>query len=206
MNEVLEFLRSHPGWWGLLIIYAAAALEYLVPPLPADSVVLAGALLVVAGAQPFSTVFVVAVAGGATGALIHYGLGRWCTRPDGTLKGQRLFDRILGPGALPRFFEVFRKYGMWVIALNRAFPGVRAVTFFAAGAARLPLLRVMLAGSVANLGWTALILTVGVEVGGSWEKIEAAFAVYQKGVYAVAVSGAVVYGLYRWWKRRRAAG
>lgn len=206
MEEVLEFLRSHPGWWGLAIIYAAAALEYLVPPLPADSVVLAGSLLVVAGAQPFATVFLVAVAGGATGALIHYGLGRWCSRPDGTLRGQRIFDRLLGPAALPKFFEVFRKYGMWVIALNRAFPGVRAVTFFAAGAARLPLWSVMLAGLVANLGWTALILTLGVQVGGSWEKIEEVFAVYQKGLYAVAVSGAVVYGLYRWWKRKRASG
>ena len=204
MEQVLDFIRSHPGEWGLLIIFVAAALEYLIPPLPADTVVLAGALLVLAGAHSFERVAVAAICGGVLGALGHYALGRACSQPNGALKGQRHFDRLLGEGSIERFFAAFRKYGLWVIALNRAFPGVRAVTFVAAGAARLPLVPVMLAGLVSNVAWTLAILTLGLAVGESWEKIEAAFLVYKRVVYGGAVTLAAAYFLYRYVRRRRA--
>ena len=205
MEHLLDLVRDYAGPWALAAIFLGAALEYMLPPLPADSVVLAGSLLVVSGQQTFLTVLAVAVAGGMTGALSHYLLGRALLHPDGKMRGQRWVERVAGAGSLERFFELFRRRGMWVVVFNRALPGVRAVTFLAAGAARLPVGRTMIAGLVSHVAWIAAILWLGISIGGSWEKIEAAFHVYQKGVYAVAGVGLVAYVGYRLWRRRQRA-
>lgn len=200
MDSLLALVRDNAGPWALFGVFAGAALEYLVPPLPADSVVLAGALLVVSGAYGFEMVFAVAVFGGMLGAAAHYLIGRRFA--EGGLKGSRV-ERLTGEGSVERFFEAFRSYGVWVIVFNRALPGVRAVTFLAAGAARLPFARTMLAGLLSHAAWILLILGVGVRVGHSWEKIQATFDVYQRVVYAVAGAGALAYVGYRLVRRRR---
>ena len=205
MEEILQFVRDNPGGWGLFLVYAAAGLEYLVPPLPADSVVLAGSLLVVAGVQPAWLVFACAVAGGFTGASIHFALGRWLVREDGSVRGRRWVDRMLGEGSLERFFEKLRRYGLWVIAFNRALPGVRAGTFFAAGAASMRFVPVMLAGLVSNVLWTALILGIGISVGDNWEEIERLFGVYKRGLYVVGGVATCLWLLHRYRKKKNAS-
>lgn len=202
METLLELVRENHGAWTLVAVFVAAALEYMVPPLPADSVVLASALLVVAGVHPFWLVALVAIGGGATGALTHYGLGRLLSKRDGTVKGQQAIERFLGEGSIERFLLTFRNWGMWAIVVNRALPGIRAVTFFAAGVARLPLGMTMAAGLVSNVAWTTAILGLGVGVGESAEKIEAGFVVYKKVVYSVGGALAVVLILAWWWRKR----
>lgn len=183
---MLDFVRENHGAWTLVVLFLAAALEYMIPPLPADSVVLAGSLLVLAGAWPLPVVAAVAIAGGMVGALSHYQLGR-VLGGHGKLRGGRLVERLTGKGTIERFFVAFRRWGVWVIAVNRFFPGIRSVTFIAAGAARLPLGATMALGFVSSVMWTAALLALGLSVGGNWEKIEAVFAVYSK----VAVLGSV---------------
>ena len=205
MESVVEFIQMHPGWWGLAAVFGGAFLEYLLPPLPADTVVLAGALLVLAGVQTVWTVGFAAVAGGFLGCAAGYGLGRTLARPDGTLRGEQWMARIFGRGSVPRFVERFQRHGYWLILVNRAFPAVRSITFVAAGATQLNFGRTMLAGLVSHVAWVALILGVGVGVGGRWEKIREAFAVYQTAVYGVAVGAALLAGLI-WWIRRKRGG
>lgn len=205
MEELLHFVRDNHGPWTLFAVFAAAALEYLIPPLPADSVLLASSLLIIAGTQPFPLVAAVAIAGGATGAATHYGLGRLLSHPDGTFRGERWADLVFGKGRVDRFMAVFRRRGMWAIAVNRALPGVRAVTFFAAGVARLPLGKTMLFGLVSNIAWTLFILGLGTAVGGSAEKIEDAFSVYKTVIYSLGATAVVALVVIWWWRKRRAA-
>lgn len=202
MDVLLDLVRQ-AGPWALLAVFAGAALEYMLPPLPADTVVLAGALLVIADQHHFVTVYLVAVAGGMSGAALHYAIGRRLSTPEGSLRGRDKVERITGKGSIQKFFAAFRKHGMWVIVFNRAMPGVRAVTFLAAGAARLSFGWTMLAGLASHAAWIGLILTVGVSVGESWEKIQAVFDVYQKAVYAVAGVVVLAYVGYRLVRRRR---
>ena len=111
METALEIIREHSGVSALLVLFAAAMLEYMLPPVPGDSIVLAGSLLVVAGAWPFWIVLAVAVAGGFAGSVVHYLLGR--------LGGERVhlwMRRLAGEQAHDRFAQAFQKYGLWVIA------------------------------------------------------------------------------------------
>ncbi|MCB9653115.1 MAG: VTT domain-containing protein [Deltaproteobacteria bacterium] len=203
MPEVLAFVRENHGVWSLVAVFVAALLEYLVPPLPADSAVLASSLLIVAGVYPFETVYLVAVVGGVAGALIHFLLGRGVARYSGGRVGRWLGRRVGNQGLFERFMTAFRRHGMWVMALNRAMPGIRGICFIAAGAVGLPALRTMAFGLISNLAWTFLILLAGVSVGGQWSKIEAAFGVYRNAVYVVVASALLSYFILRFVRARR---
>jgi len=71
------------------------------------------------------------------GDLVAYGLGR----RFGLGLGQRLalFRRILTPPRLVRVQDWFTRYGSFAVFLGRQVAGVRFVTFFTAGAMRMPL-------------------------------------------------------------------
>lgn len=192
----------------MVVVFLAAALEYMVPPLPADSVLLASSLLVIAHAWSLPTVLAVAVAGGFVGSTLHYAIGRALAVEGGGMRGQRVVEKLTGKGSIERFFERFRRYGSWLILFNRMFPGIRGATFLAAGAARLPPVKTLLLGLLSNIAWTLTILLLGVTVGGSWEKIEATFRVYSRtlGLVVLGVGGGIwlVRALLR--RRRRAEG
>ncbi len=189
MDALLELVRESPGWPALMAILFGAALEYLFPPFPGDTVVLAGSLLVLAGQYSFFSVFLVASVGGLAGAGLHYYLGTLLRR-----RGMpRWAERFLGQGSLERAFATFERWGLWVIAFNRALPGVRAVVFLAAGSARLPLVPTFLLGLGSNLAWTFGLLSLGTWVGGSWEKILEAYDVYGVVFYWVAGAFLVAY-------------
>lgn len=204
MEEILEVIRTSPPALGLAIVFAAAAGEYLLPPLPADSVLLAGALLVVAGQQPFVVVWGAAVLGGVAGMWIHHVLGTALRRPDGSLRGSRYVDRWFGRGSIARFQGLVRRYGPAVLLINRALPGIRGVAFLAVGAAGVPRLKSLLLGAVSQAGWSLGVLALGVWIGDHWEKIESAFRVYQRTVYAVGLVLALAAVMVLIWKRRNA--
>lgn len=200
LEQVLEYIRESSGLGALAILFAAAALEYMLPFVPGDSIVLAGSLLVVAGRWPFATVYVVAVAGGFLGSITHYVLGRNLVGPDGQMRGVRQIERVIGAGSMDRFFGAFQRHGLWVIALNRAVPGVRAACFIAAGAARISPVRALGAGLVSNLVWSAGLLLLGVSIGSNVDNIKEALGVYQ---WVAAVLVIVVVGAILLVRRRR---
>ena len=206
MASVLDFIRENGGVGALAVLFTAAMLEVLLPPIPGDSIVLGGSLLVVAGAWSFPVVLSTAVAGGFVGSILHYQLGRALIGPDGSLRGGRFVERLGGSGALDRFFALFRRWGLWVIVANRALPGVRGVVFLAAGAARLSPWKTWAAGLVSNLAWSTGLLTLGVSVGGNWAKITEAFGVFQTWALALVVVLITVGLVARWWIRRRRQG
>lgn len=203
MEAALQFIRENPGGWSLALLGAAAALEYLLPPFPADLLIVGGALLVVAGQWSFGAVLGVVVLGGFLGSVLTYGLGRLLVDERGSLRGGRTIERLTGKGSLDRFFEAFRKHGGWVIAINRALPGIRAATFLAAGAAGLPVLRTLLLGLLSNVLWSSLLLGTGVLLGDNWEKIDRVLGVYQ--VLGFGILALIVVAVLRLRRRRSRA-
>lgn len=199
MQEWLSFLSESPPWWGLLLVFSAAALEYVFPPAPADVMVLAGALLVVGGALSFAAVLSAAVLGGLAGACVQYQLGRWWS------------PKLQRGGALPRwargvdrFSAAFRRFGYLALLLNRAFPGVRSITFLAAGLAQMPFLPVLAVGLVSHAIWVGALLGVGVSVGRlDWENILAAFFVYRDAVFWTGGLGLALFLTLMLWSRSR---
>jgi len=203
MDEILAYLRESSGPGVLLVLFAAAALEYMLPFVPGDSIVLGGSLLVVSGAWSFPIVYATAVAGGFVGSVTHYVIGRYLVGPDGSIRASQRIERFLGKGSLEKFFAAFRKYGLWVIAINRGIPGIRSACFIAAGAARISPVRALGAGLVSNLLWSAGLLLMGVSIGGNWEKIQEAFGVYKWVAFGIAACLVITVLIVRRIKKRK---
>lgn len=203
MPELLEWVRVQPVLVGLAFVFASSAAEYVFPPLPADAMVLSGALLVVSGAAAFGLVYSVAVAGGILGASAQYLLGRALARA-GKLD-RPWVARVFGRGALERFRTQMDRYGVRLILFNRIFPGVRGVTFLAAGAAELPLFPTFVAGVASHVVWMGFVLGLGVTIAESAEKILATFYVQQTYLFAFGGSALLLFAAVKVWQRQRRA-
>jgi membrane-associated protein len=55
----------------------------------------------------------------------------------------------------------YARWGEWFLLANRFLPGIRAFLFVGAGAARLPVGKVLLWGGISAAAWNALLLVVG---------------------------------------------
>lgn len=193
--ELLEgFAQSCNNPWGLLILCASAALEYVFPPFPGDTVTLFGAIL--AGAHGWSPVWILTAvtAGSMLGAAADYWVG-------GRLHAWRGGKDGRADMAIARVLEGFRRWGVWWIALNRFLPGIRAFFFVAAGMCHLPFFAVMGLALLSALAWNVLILAVGLHVGSSFPRLRALAGDYQAAVWCVIGVGALA--VFAVWVIRR---
>jgi membrane protein DedA with SNARE-associated domain len=179
---LLEWLASHEGPLAYLVLGLAAALEYVVPPLPGDTITLFG--IVLGGRAGYSPwlVYLAIDVGAVAGGLVAYALGR-AIDPDAPprwLAGRRT------RAALAEVRSRFAKHGATYLALNRFVPALRAFFFVGAGLARIPVSRVALWGAVSASLWNALLFGVGWAVGGSWQRLAGLASTYAWLAFGVA--------------------
>jgi membrane protein DedA with SNARE-associated domain len=184
MVQWLDAWISQVGPVAYLVLGLAATLEYIFPPFPGDTVMLLGGIYAVRGQKHWLPVFLVLTLGSVLGAAIDYWVGtklyKWLEhRPDdkpflGFTKAQ-----------LHAAEAKMRKRGTVLVLLNRFLPGVRGVIFFAAGAAQMPVRRALGLGAVSAAAFNALVLAVGIAVGGNAERLESLLAQYSRGVYGL---------------------
>lgn len=199
---MLETLDSWIVAVGPLAFFAlglAALLEYVFPPFPGDTILLLGGIYAVRGDKPWYLVLLVITCGSVIGAALNYWVG---------MKLAGRFEHRKKPlfGLThTRFHNLqarMRRRGTLLLLANRFMPGVRGVIFLAAGAAMIPLPRVLGLGAVSALAWNMLVLGAGIAVGGNAERLEDWLTRYQTaavGLFVVAALAAAV----RWWMRRK---
>ena len=206
LEEILEFLKQNAGIESLAFVFAASASEYVVPPLPADTVIVLSSLLVVAHSWSFGTVYSTVVAGGVLGSILQYFIGYALARKQRTDEPPPLVLRWMGAGRIQEFADLFRKYGYWLILFNRFMPGLRAAVFLACGTVRLNPRRVILLGLVSNLVWSALLLRLGLLLGENFEKIQSALSVYRYVAIAIMIALIGVFAYRKRGQRRHQPG
>jgi membrane protein DedA with SNARE-associated domain len=198
MQEWIDYLRVEAGWESLGLTFLASAMEYLVPPLPADTVVVASALLVLSGAWPFPAVYLCVIGGGLFGAWFQYSLGRCLADGTGGFRGQKMITRVFAHQGGPELAAAFRKHGFRLIAFNRFLPGLRAGVFLMAGALRLDFKRVMLLGLLSSMLWSGLLLGLGLVLGDNFENIYTFLSVYRYSVGGIMIAFIGVFAYRRW--------
>ena len=201
MVEFLDNLISHIGLLGLLVLGLAAAVEYVVPPFPGDTITLLGGVYAVRGEHPWPLVFLVVVAGSVVGALINYQVGRWLVGRFERKPGDVFFG--ISHARLEAVQSQMRHKGPWLLLANRFIPGVRGLIFVAAGAAHMPRSNALILGALSAMAHTGLVLALGAAVGGNLERLAALVTRYQYAVVGLVVVG-VLGVLVRMLARRRA--
>jgi membrane protein DedA with SNARE-associated domain len=179
MVELLDTWISHVGPVAYLVLLVAAALEYVVPPFPGDTVVLMGGIYAVRGDKPWWLVFAAVTIGSVIGAAINFQIGRWIDARVERRLGQKTVFGI----SLERLHAVeakMRQRGAVLILLNRFIPGIRGLFFVAAGMSHMRRRQVLSLGAVSAMLHTAVMLALGIALGGNMERLEALMNQYQR--------------------------
>jgi membrane protein DedA with SNARE-associated domain len=140
------------------ILFLGSLVEYVFPPFPGDTLVVLGAWYAVNGAISWPVAFVATTSGAVLGAWIDYRVGVALGAALERGAARR------GPITLEHVRKVeagYARYGEWFLLANRFLPGIRAFLFVGAGAARLPVRKVLLWGGISAAAWNALLLLAG---------------------------------------------
>ena len=201
MDRALSLLTDLPPLLAYGLLAAGAAVENILPVIPADTFIVAGGF--VAGLGTVHPVGVFGVVWGANvgGAIGVYAAGRrygpafFQTGPGRRLAGERRMEKLQA---------FYRRWGVIAIFLGRFLPGFRAVVPVFAGVARLGPGRAVPPIVVASAIWYGALVRIGY-LGG--DNVEAVAAVLERANRGLLIaSGALAAGFaVMWWRARRAA-
>ena len=199
LQQLLDWIAGLPtvALYGALAL--AAAVENVFPPFPADTVVAFGSFAAARGKGSALGSFAATWAGNVAGALLMYALGR--RYGSAMLRGRLL---RAGPDAERKLHDMYRRHGLWALALSRFIPGVRAIVPPFAGALRLSPVRALAAMAVASAIWYGAITLLAYRVGSSWEALRDTVARAGLGA-AIGATAIALVGLAFWFVRRRRA-
>lgn len=206
LDMMFQYLSGQTVWWGMVVLASAATVEYLVPPFPGDTVILAGAILIPQAGWPVSAVFGAVLAGTAVGITVDWRVGVWLANSADrdTWLHKWLADDRVAP-KLEKLDRQFEKWGSIYISLNRFIPAFRALFFLAAGHSGLKLWKVLLFGSLSAAIYNAALLGLGYAVGYKLDRIAAIVDTYSRWFW-VALGVLIVAWLakktYEWYASR----
>lgn len=195
---IIDALREWPAWVVYCLLFAGAFIEYLVPPVPGDMFVVAGAVLVSSFDWHFIPVLGVVTAGAVLGAWVDFLIGRWLVRTGrlGTFgeRGQRAISGIV---------DQMKRHGPAYLAVNRFLPGIRAFFFVAAGIAGLTTGQVILWSALSAVAWNSLLVGVGYALGANLEAIETFLVRYSIIAWSVVSLVIVFFVVRAFWRKRK---
>jgi membrane protein DedA with SNARE-associated domain len=198
----LAVLLGRTGPAAPLLLFLASLIEYVFPPFPGDLLVVFGAWYAAQGIVSWPIAYAAVTAGAVLGAALDYSFGRWLgPRLDASAsrRGRRTADR------LARFEAAYRRWGAALLLANRFFPGVRAFIFVGAGAARLPLGRVLVLGGISAALWNGLLLLAGKALVSSADELVELFRRYNRMAWIPVAVLAVGWAALQVWRRARDA-
>ncbi|NOY94095.1 MAG: DedA family protein [Deltaproteobacteria bacterium] len=191
LDELTRLLEAGEGPLVYLVLGLAAATEYVLPPMPGDSVSLLGIFLAATAGYSAWLVLGSLTLGSIVGSLLAWGFGRWL---DGRRERWPRFMRHerVAP-SIARVQASFERHGPAYLAVNRFLPGLRAFFFVAAGLSGMRPLPVAFWGGVSALVWNSLLLGLGYLVGRNFALLERIVHGYGWGALVAALIAALVY-------------
>ena len=167
LDEFLHTLEHGPQYWAYALVVAAAAIEYVFPPVPGDTVALFAVALAVRSQLSWVFVYLSMTLGALLGGLAAWGLGLWLANHEESWP-----SFLRSPGATRALDAVRRGYdrhGAMYLVANRFLPALRAFFFVGAGMSRMKAGPVIVFGGISAAIWNALLMGIGYAVGSNWD-------------------------------------
>lgn len=200
IESLVDFLSSLPPVGIVVFSFFIAYLENIFPPSPSDILIVFCGTLVGIGTVDFASVAIASTLGGCAGFCTMYILGR---KFGDTITTSPKFS-FLPISALNKAEEWFRKYGNWVIVVNRFLSGTRAVISLFAGISKLNFTRTLILSAISALVWNSLLITGGLLLGERWRVINDYLAMYSQFITPTLVLIALFFigkYYYKKWKK-----
>jgi membrane protein DedA with SNARE-associated domain len=193
---LIELIGSENNLAGLAIIAASAAIEYLVPPFPGDTITLFAAVLITGYGWSFAAVFGSVMAGSLAGSMAAFYLGGW-------LRSRRAREPAPDQDTmLVRLVTKFQRHGPAYLVLNRFLPGVRALFFVAAGMAGMRPAAVAFHSALSAALWNLSLIAIGSAAGANFDTLLGWVRRYTS-IMWVVISAVVLLWTARYVIRRR---
>jgi len=181
-----------------LLLALGAALENIVPAVPADTFVALGGLLSEVGTLDARTVFAVTWLANVGSALIMYRVGY--------THGRTFFERgwgrrLLAPHQMARMAVFYARWGLPAIFLTRFLPGLRAVVPVFAGVTHRKFLPVAIPLAAASAVWYGGLVYLGAWAGRNLGLLTALLGRLNSALGTVAAVLVVLVTLW-WWRTR----
>lgn len=198
MGSLLRELAGLPPLLIYLIIGGGAAVENVVPPVPADTFVLIGAFLAAAGRADPWMVFLVTWLANVASAMVVYAVAR---RFGEGFFATRIGHMLLNPRQLEQIGGFYRRFGLVAIFFSRFLPAFRAMVPVFAGVTSVPVVRVLPPLAIASGLWYGTLVYLGAFAGRNWHAILAFFD--RASLVLLIVAGVLTAAFAWWWIRSR---
>lgn len=196
--EVLGWLMSLPAAIIYLILGIGAATENIIPPIPADTFVLAGAVLAARGTADPWVVFLVTWLPNVVSAVGIYFLAR---RYGVGFFRMPVARWLLREHQLQQMSDFYGRWGVPAIFISRFLPAWRALVPVFAGVSRMSPWRVIPPVVIASGLWYGLLVYLGAFAG---RNLEAIIEIFQDlSSVLLWVAAALLIGAVVWWWRTR---
>jgi membrane protein DedA with SNARE-associated domain/uncharacterized tellurite resistance protein B-like protein len=177
-----------------------AAVENIVPPVPADAAVLLGAFLSHRGLTSPIVVFLVVWVCNVTGALgVYLVARRYGRRFFASPRGRKLVT----PEAIAVIEREYLRFGLLGIFFARFLPGIRAVVPPFAGIVHLSFGRVALPIVAHSAIWYGGVTLAGTFLGAEWSRLSALLGRVNRTLGFIALAAAVLWAVVAYLRTRR---
>lgn len=198
MRDFLEWMLGIPPGLTYPFLAVGAALENVVPAVPADTFVALGGLLAALGSLDARWVFVVTWLANVASALVMYRVGY--------THGRSFFEhgwgrRLLAPHQMERMEFFYARWGLLAIFLTRFLPGLRAVVPVFAGVTHHGFVPVAVPLAVASAIWYGGLVWLGVVAGRNLSLLAELLGRVSNVLTIIAVVLVAAVGIW-WWRTR----
>ncbi len=183
MEDFIYSLANLSDVWIYTAIFFIAYIENIFPPSPSDMVVVFGGSLAGMGKIDFIGAVGAATLGSTCGFITMFSIGHWF--------GVRILESgrlsFIPKESVDKVDGWFRKYGYWIIIINRFLAGTRAVVSFFAGMSHMRLLQTTILCFLSALVWNLILVSAGNYLGQNWQKIGVYLTTYSQTVTAIII-------------------
>lgn len=165
LDRFLDSLNSLPDVLIYFFLGLSAFVENVFPPIPGDTITAFGAFLVGTKRLHFFGVYFATTLGSLAGFMFLFWVGN--------LLGRRFFIErdywFFKVEDIIRAEKWFRKYGYFLVLLNRFFPGIRSVISITGGISKLRASKVAWLALISSCVWNLIWIAFGYMLGNNWE-------------------------------------
>ncbi len=203
LHSIIEFLLPHNNAFLYIFLFASAIVENLFPPIPGDTITAFGAFLVGTGRLDYLLVYISTTLGSVTGFMALFFLGRYLEREFFINRNFSFFSTE----SIEKTEIWFRKYGSWVILINRFVPGIRSAVSLVSGISQMKPLRVCLLALASAAVWNLIWIHTGYTLGNNWETVKHRMGDilqnYNIGVgiaFGILITSFIIYRIFKSWR------
>jgi membrane protein DedA with SNARE-associated domain len=164
-----DVVMQSEGVAAYLVIFGVLVACGLGVPLPEDISLVTGGFLTYLEVANLFVMMGVGFVGILCGDSLIFFFGRRFGSQVGRASG--FFARVVTPEKRHRVEQLFHRHGEKIVMVARFLPGVRAVTYFTAGSARMRYSRFILWDGIAALGSAPLFVYLGYRFGDELERL-----------------------------------